>query len=288
MRIIAPYQISSEIINLINHAKEYLILVSPYIDIQKWDAFKTEFIKAQKRGVKISIYIRNDTGNFKSWEQLEAFGIKPKLIEGLHAKLYFNEHSGIVTSMNLLNSSNLSALEFGAIYDTSAELSELKSFVKSYLSPIVEKAIPTDDDLYLAKEKFTTVLINALENELKRGVTCRWDGRSFLLQAENQFHFNIDKVKNSFYIYGIISGLEHDHYNQFLENTDLQKRAVVTLQNSSIVVNINKKLSSSNFDHLLINEKIELLDCIVDFVLDLLSFKRYCYENRKMLSSKLS
>src|SRR5690606_11279893 len=112
MKIIAPYQISSEIINLIHQAKEYLILVSPYIDIQKWDAFKTEFTKAQIRGVKISIYIRYYTGNLKSWKQLEAFGIKPKLIEGLHAILYFNEHIGIVTSMNLLNSSNLSALEF--------------------------------------------------------------------------------------------------------------------------------------------------------------------------------
>ena len=115
----------------------------------------------------------------------------------MHAKLYFNENTGIVTSMNLLNSSNLGALEFGAIYDTVEELSELKSFVKSHLSPIVEKQIPTDEDLYLSKEKFTTILINALENELKRGVSCRWDGRSFLLNAGNQFNFNIDKVKKS-------------------------------------------------------------------------------------------
>ena len=94
---IAPYQISSEIINLIHQAKKYLILVSPYIDIQKWEVFKTELLKAQKREVKISVYIRYDNNNYKSWEQLEAFNIKPKLIEGLHAKLYFNEHTGIVT-----------------------------------------------------------------------------------------------------------------------------------------------------------------------------------------------
>lgn len=287
MKIIAPYQISSEIINLIHQAKKYLILVSPYIDIQKWEAFKTELLKAQKREVKISVYIRYDNNNYKSWEQLEAFNIKPKLIEGLHAKLYFNEHTGIVTSMNLLNSSNLSALEFGALYDTDEELSELKNFVKSYLSPMVEKQIPTDEDLYLSKEKFTTILINALENELQRRVSCRWDGRSFLLNAGNQFNFNIDKVKNSFYIYGIISGLEHDNYSSFLKNTDLQKNAILTLQNNSIIVTLNKKLSSSNFDHLLTNEKTEVLDCIMEYVTDLLIFKRYCYENRKMLSSDL-
>lgn len=286
MKIIAPYQISSEIINLIHQAKEYLILVSPYIDVDKWEVFKTEFLKAQKRGVKISVYIRYGSDNYKSWEQLEALGIKPKLIAGLHAKLYFNEHSGIVTSMNLLNSSNLSALEFGAIYDTTEELSELKNFVKSYLSPIVEKEIPTDDELYFSKEKFNKILISALENELKRVVYCRWDGRSFLLNAGNQFHFNIDKVKNSFYISGLISGLEHNHYSYFLKNTELQKTTTLTLRDSSIIVMLNKKLTTSNFDHLLVNEKIELLDCIVDFVLDLLSFKQYCYENRKMLSSK--
>lgn len=287
MKIIAPYQISSEIINIIHQAKKYLILVSPYIDILKWDAFKTELLKAQKREVKISVYIRYENDNYKSWEQLEAFGIKPKLIEGLHAKLYFNENTGIVTSMNLLNSSNLGALEFGALYDTPEELYELKSFVKSYLSPIVEKQIPTDEDIYLSKEKFTTILINALENELKRGISCRWDGRSFLLNAGNQFNFNIDKVKNSFYIDGIISELEHDNYSYFLQNTDLQKKAVLTLQNNSIIVTLNKKLSSSNFDHLLTNEKTEVLDCILDFVSDLLFFKEYCYKNKKLLSNNL-
>lgn len=113
---------------------------------------KNRVDQSKKKGVKISFYIRFESNNYKSWEQLEALDIKPKLIKGLHAKLYFNKQKGIVSTMNLLNSSNLSALEFGAIYDTTEEMAELKNFVKSYLSPIVEKEMPSDEEMYFSRK----------------------------------------------------------------------------------------------------------------------------------------
>lgn len=285
MKIIPPYQISSEIIQIIHQSREYLILVSPYWEIGKWEVLKSELAKAKNRGVKIKAYARMENDNFKSWEQLEALGIKPLLVKNLHAKVYFNENRGLVTSMNLLLSSNLSGIEFGAIYDSIDELNELKSFVKSYLTPNVEKQLPTDDELYLSKEKFTSILINILQQELQQDVTCRWDGSSFALNAGNQFFFNIDKVKNTFYIYGIISGLEHNNFNRFLAETKAFQHATkFELAQNSISANMKKKLSTSHFDHLMVNEKVEVIDCAVNFVLQLLSFKQYCYDNRKSLS----
>lgn len=285
MKIIPPYQISSEIVNIIHQAKDYLILVSPFWDINKWESIKSELIYAQKRGVKIKTYVRMNSDNYKSWEQLEAIGIKPNLVKNLHAKLYFNENTGIVTSMNLLLSSNLSSIEFGALYDSENKLNELKSFIKSYITPNIEKQLPSDDDLYLSKEKFTIILINELQHLLNRTVSCRWDSNAFLLNAGNQFYFNIDKVKNSFYISGIISGIEHDNYNYFSKNTDVNKIATLNLQSSTIIATLNKKLSTTHFDNLMIAEKKDILECIINFVLDILSYKDYCYKIRKLLQN---
>ena len=96
MKFINPHQISSEILNLINEAGKYLVLVSPYVDFKNWDRIKVSILNAQKRGVQIVFYVRFD--NSKGWEQIEQLGIKPKLIKNLHAKLYFNEKWGVVTS----------------------------------------------------------------------------------------------------------------------------------------------------------------------------------------------
>ena len=46
MKIIPPYQISSEILNLINQAEKYIVLVSPYVDFKSWGGIKQEIINA--------------------------------------------------------------------------------------------------------------------------------------------------------------------------------------------------------------------------------------------------
>ena len=88
MKIIPPYQITSEILNLINESEKYIILVSPYVNFNNWDRIKVDILNAIKRGVRIEFYARLDNENFKSWEQIENLGIKPKLIKNLHAKLF--------------------------------------------------------------------------------------------------------------------------------------------------------------------------------------------------------
>ena len=247
MKIIPPYQITSEILNLINEAKEYLILVSPYVNFINWDRIKIDIENALKRNVKIKFYTRLDSENYKSWEQIEALGIKPNLIKNLHSKLYFNEKSGIVTSMNLLTSSNLNAIEFGAIYNTEEELKELKEFVKKYLEPNLEKEKPNDEDLYLAKEKFQIVLQNYLTNCLEQNVSCKWNNGSLILNAKNQYNLCLDKVRNNFEISGVISGIEHDNYSIFTANSKLSI-VNLSLNSSSIQANSKKSFTTNNFD----------------------------------------
>jgi len=287
MKIIPPYQITSEILNLINESEKYLIIVSPYVNFKNWDRIKLDIKNALKRNVQINFYTRLDNENFKSWEEIESLGIKPKLIKNLHAKLYFNEKSGIVTSMNLLTSSNLNAIEFGSIYNTENELIELRSFVKKYLEPNLEKEKPKDEDLYLAKEKFDVVLSNFLSNNLGRYVSCRWKNGVLNINANNQYFMSIDKVKNLFSISGIISTDEKNSFDDFkTTNKDKFITSEIFTQGEqdsmgSAVLLTKKSFTSSNFNYLNVNEKKEILDISWNFIKELRDYKRNSYEKRK-------
>ncbi|MGO4820577.1 MULTISPECIES: phospholipase D-like domain-containing protein [unclassified Flavobacterium] len=288
MKIIPPYQITSEILTLIHEAKEYLILVSPYVNFNNWESIKVAIQNAANRNVKFKFYCRLDSENFKSWEQIEALGIQPKLVKNLHSKLYFNEKAGIVTSMNLLTSSNLNAMEFGAIYNTTEELEELKSYVKKYLEPNVEKEKPNDEDLYIAKEKFQFLTQNYLSKSLEFGVSCKWQNGSLIINAKNTYYINLDKVRNIFSISGVVSGLESENFNKFkidtnLSNLEFIQNGEVGMMSSFVAVS-KKSFSHNNFDFLSVNEKKEILDHTLEFIIELTEFKSYVYENRKIVS----
>ncbi len=283
MKIIPPYQITSEILNLINEAEKYIVLVSPYVNFNNWDRIKVDIINALKRGVRIEFYARLDNENFKSWEQIENLGIKPKLIKNLHAKLYFNENSGIVTSMNLLTSSNLNAIEFGSIYHTEEELSELKTFVKRYLEPNFTMSKPNEEDIYLAKEKFTIILSNFLSNKFNRTVNTRWRNGTIELNVNNQYYFDIDKGNNQVYLAGIISGLEFENFNNFKEKYKYNGFQISARPNS-IYISSDFKVSNSNLNFISVSEKKRLIEVIAKFIKDLSEYKNECYERKKACS----
>lgn len=290
MKIIPPYQITSEILNLIHEAEEYLILVSPYVNFNNWENIKVAIKNASNRNIKINFYTRLDSENFNSWEQIEALDIQPKLVKNLHSKLYFNEKTGIVTSMNLLSSSNLNAMEFGAIYNTNEELLELKSYVKKYLEPNVEKEKPNDEDLYISKEKFQILTQSYLSRSLNRGVSCKWQNGSLIINTKNTFYINLDKVRNNFSISGIVSGLESENFNTFKKDSKLNNLELINYKEegsmSSFAGFTKKSFSHNNFDFLMVNEKKEILDYTLGFIIELTQFKSYIYENRKVLSEE--
>lgn len=283
MKIIPPYQISSEIINLIHQAEKYIVLVSPYVNFKNWGSIKQEIKKAIQRGVKIEFITRYDVDNHKSWEQVEELGIHPKLVKNLHAKLYYNEKNGIVTSMNLLTSSNLSAIEFGAIYNTKEEIQELKYFVKQFLIPHLEIQIPKDDDLYLAKEKFIIALENSLSN-MGRYSKCIWSKGVIKINANNQFFLGLDKVKKDLFLSGIISGNESKESEKFIRKFEKEFSRFETFLDGekgtscSIVTVSRKSFSSDNFNFLKVSEKKEIIDVTYGFIDMLLNFKEECYK----------
>lgn len=97
--------------NLIANATKYLIIVSPYIDLD--DDMKKAFSKLQPEAIKGIVY-RSSGGNshksgisddsrtfFKSLTNVELISVN-----NLHSKFYINDEIMIISSMNLIQSSN--------------------------------------------------------------------------------------------------------------------------------------------------------------------------------------
>jgi len=104
--------ISSELSKMITNSKEKLYLVSPYLQIS--DKIKKMLLQAEKTFPNIDIkvvYRLNKDGELKVNDmdfllnQLKNANISA--LDNLHAKCYLNEHTAIITSMNLYQHSQV-------------------------------------------------------------------------------------------------------------------------------------------------------------------------------------
>jgi DNA repair photolyase len=215
MKNISSKEITKAIKAVITEAQEYLIIVSPYVSFNEWEDLKQLLELAIHRKIQVVFYTRLENDNFKSWEQVEALGIRPKLIKNLHAKLYFNEKSGVVTSMNLLSSSSKNAIEFGLLLDKKEEIEELKLFCKHQLEPMVESKKPDEYDLYLAKETFINVLSNQLSIFFQKRVYVKPYYDELKFNINNEFYMHLEKTYNQLYIKGRISVIEFENFELF-------------------------------------------------------------------------
>ena len=127
--IIYDEKVLPAIVDVVDGAKEYLVLVSPY---NKYSAnLRDALERAASRRVCITVVCRKerekDERDHLQW--LTGLDAKVHLVERLHAKIYFNESAGIVTSMNLLESSATSSKEIGISIDDAATLHQIKTYV---------------------------------------------------------------------------------------------------------------------------------------------------------------
>jgi hypothetical protein len=283
MKILPPHKISTEIIDIIYEAKERLVIVSPYVNFSNWERLAAELRNAKKRGVQIDFYVRNEPENSKSWEQVEELGIKPCLVTNLHAKFYFNERNGIISSMNLLSSSNSNSIEIACKLETNEEIEDLKRFVNDFIIPNGSSDIPDEDDLYLSKERFTVALENYLSNVLKSRTSIYYKNGLFAINTlSNKFDLSIDKVDNSIIIRGILSSKEADIFaleqNKYFTSDYFHYKLFRGGNGSYDAFGAFSKvrLSNSFLDNLRVNEKKELISEIAYFFESCRDFKNSC------------
>lgn len=103
-KILKTHQISAAVIELIEATKEYCYLVSPYIKM--WQLLDRALGKASEQNKRITVIIRSGSEENAHVRKLLAYGFEIVVLDFLHTKLYLNESSAIVSSMNLYDTSS--------------------------------------------------------------------------------------------------------------------------------------------------------------------------------------
>jgi hypothetical protein len=134
MKLIKPSEISARILTMLDESDERMIFVSPYMKIAKWYKLTNKLNKLKSRRIPLEIYVRDDPDNSATYRDLDQLALQYKKIPHLHSKLYLNEKYGIVTSMNLLLSSEINSLEIGYATENGKEYNELLGFYQRYIS----------------------------------------------------------------------------------------------------------------------------------------------------------
>src|SRR5690554_5419829 len=116
--VIAPSQVASTIVQLIEESRERLILISPYF--LPWHHLDRALRDATERGVKIDLIIRSENVE-EAMPSIASLQLDARHIERLHAKLYVSERGSIISSMNLLRGSR-DSLESGLLIAGTSKL----------------------------------------------------------------------------------------------------------------------------------------------------------------------
>ncbi|SHK71380.1 phospholipase D-like domain-containing protein [Hymenobacter psychrotolerans] len=299
MKILPSHKISGQLLDVILEAQKELVLVSPYVDLSYSKQVSSALVAARNRGVNIAFYIRHESSNLKSKEQVESIGITPRLIPNLHAKLYFNETTGIIASLNLLSSSIGNSIEIGGQLETPEELAQLRQFVaqfitphevdapiplnkaKSIESPVAPSALSWEEKKFQEKE-FGAILADYLRANIDRnsyvegndvGMTIRAVGNTFSIEIESMF------TSIQLAIQGIVSSSEADrfaaksskHYKLKDYSYLIQRGGRGVYDQVRAVRKV--KLSAKVFNKLTFAEKKQMLTEISDFLLATQAFK---------------
>ena len=182
VKLINPSAISARILTLLDESDERVIIVSPYMKISKWYKFVNKVNELRTRRILTEIYIRDDPDNTATYHDLDQLALPYKKIPHLHCKLYLNERYGIVTSMNLLLSSEINSLEIGYATETWTEYNDLLRFYHRYIhigEPVHCDTIAGQQAADLKE------IMQSIREELKRTAKNAWPWL-----AENTLHIS--------------------------------------------------------------------------------------------------
>ena len=211
MKIIHPNKVTGQLLDIIHEAEKELVIVSPYVNFSYWQKPVTAIQQAIARGVKVDFYIRHEPGKDTGRAHVEKLGITPILVENLHAKIYYNEADGIITSMNLLHSSDSNSIEIGSQVETPAELEELRRIVQRFLAHYKAPAAPalstSSPPNVLQSLPFDQLLTNHLASTVDADGYAEWeDDHALSISAlRNSFTLRVTQPTNKIVLEGIIT-----------------------------------------------------------------------------------
>lgn len=286
MKFIKPSEISSKIMTLIEESDEYVIIVSPYIKISKWYKLLKKLNDLNERNITVEFIVRDDKTNHISFEELNGLGFKYKAIKDLHCKLYLNEKYAIVSSMNLLLSSEINSLELAYQTETESEFIELKEFCKRHLhidftqnlNSKTESTNDWRDDVY-----------NKVSGRLDREIETKEVNGTFHVNTgtNNYSAFIWNTKQNLLRVSGILSGNEYDFLERNPQNIPEVKGLKIELQPgggkhyATIWGTLETSLNSSDLNYVYDKEMSVIAEKVAEFILEIDGFKNWAIHNMR-------
>jgi len=148
--------VSAALDELVKNARRQLFLISPYLQISK--NLRSLLKEADRQPlIDIKVICRKDSNwspdDISFLQDLE--NAKIKSIEGLHAKIYLNESTAIITSMNLYLHSQQNNKEVGLIFDAVQD-KEMYDQIFKEVTRLIEDAEKIQYKVTLEKEQPVT------------------------------------------------------------------------------------------------------------------------------------
>lgn len=131
MPILNPLENITSIISLIENAKKFVIIVSPFSDLTGWDKLKNVINNASKKNIDISYFVREGEGS----KGIEELNVNIFEVPMLHTKMFFNESEAIIASFHLINCSDIN---WAFVLNNQKEYNELISFFELYIKPLAK------------------------------------------------------------------------------------------------------------------------------------------------------
>jgi phosphatidylserine/phosphatidylglycerophosphate/cardiolipin synthase-like enzyme len=139
--------LSYRLAELIKNAKERLVLISPYLNVNKRLRDLLEDRDRQKLDIRIIWGKRELQPEESNWLE-ELRSVRQSFCKNLHAKCYMSEEEVIVTSMNLYEFSQVNNSEMGVYFTRSVD-PELFRDAKDE----VDRLIRTSEEIHVSVEK---------------------------------------------------------------------------------------------------------------------------------------
>lgn len=152
----------AEIVEIVSKADSKLVLISPYIKIP--DDLLERLKYKDRKGIKTTVVCREkDLGDKVRSDLRQLRNLELRFDDDLHAKCFYNEKSMVITSLNLLESSERKNREMGVLLSSEEDanvfneaLSEAEfivnrakkdSVIRSVLGEVVKEAKLIGDSL---------------------------------------------------------------------------------------------------------------------------------------------
>ena len=127
-KLIIGFRAGREVVERINRASRRLWICTPYIGQQYIELLAL----SKRRGLDVRILIRKCIENRVVVEKARALGLKPRLLENLHAKIYIIDNQCIIGSLNLTESGIEYNMELLLIIDKESESELFDSLEKAF------------------------------------------------------------------------------------------------------------------------------------------------------------